>query len=107
MQENVQEVQAIEVQSTPTPQPAPGPAPDNYLAYAIWAIIMFWPTGIAAIINASRVNSLWAEGKYIEAIDASEAAQHWSRTSITWTLIIMGSVTLFYIVYIALLVNLL
>lgn len=61
------------------PAPDPGPSrakPDNYLVQSILCLIFCcWPMAIPAIINASRVNSRWAEGDYEGAEEASEKAK--------------------------------
>ena len=39
--------------------PSP-PMPPSHLAMAIMAVFVFWPVGLAAIINAARVAGLLA-----------------------------------------------
>lgn len=57
--------------------------PANYLAFAIVSTILFFvPTGIVAIVKASQVDSLWAEGKYEEAWAMSAQARKFSRISL-------------------------
>lgn len=40
------------------------------------------PTGIAAIMNANDVDSLWYEGKHQESIEAMKNARKWTFISI-------------------------
>ncbi|MCQ2974695.1 MAG: CD225/dispanin family protein [Bacteroidales bacterium] len=57
--------------------------PENYLALAIISTVLCcWPIGIAAIVNASKVNSAFSAGKYIDAEDYSEKAKKYSIASI-------------------------
>jgi hypothetical protein len=66
-----------------TPQmgypPAPGGVrPYNYLAWAILSIFLFWPTGIAAIINATKVDPAWQMGNAPLAQEHSNKAKKFS-----------------------------
>ena len=60
----------------------------NYLVQSI-VITLFccWPVGIAAIMNAAKVNTLLASGDYEGAVQASEAAKKWCWVSFTLGLI--------------------
>lgn len=54
------------------------PMPDNYLVWAIIATICCCiPTGIPAIIYASKVSPAYMRGDYNAALDASSKAQLW------------------------------
>ena len=44
--------------------------PSSYLALSIIASFFCWPFAIPAIINASKVESLWYQGQYNEAVEA-------------------------------------
>jgi len=64
------------VQSTPTPQaPLSQPVADvkvpSRIGLAIISFILFWPLGIAALINSSRVNKCLASGDVTGAQEAS------------------------------------
>jgi len=64
------------VQSTPTPQaPLSQPVADvkvpSRMGLAIISFILFWPLGIAALINSSRVNKCLASGDVTGAQEAS------------------------------------
>lgn len=55
---------------------APGPAPDNNLVWAILSTLFCClPLGIASIVKAASVNSLWAQGQFAQAQKASEDAK--------------------------------
>jgi len=59
------------------------PRPDSYLALAIIStIICCLPLGIVSIIYATKVNSLYADGNYEEAIRASKNAKTWGLVSV-------------------------
>ena len=72
------------------------PPPDNHLAGAIVATILCcWPFGIPAIVNAAKVNRLWAQGDHQGALEAASAAHKWMTTSI-----ICGAIAgVIYLVY--------
>ena len=59
-----------------SPYGAPGPAPDNNLVWAILSTLFCClPLGIVSIVKAASVNSLWAQGQYAQAQQASEDAK--------------------------------
>ena len=50
--------------------------PDNYLVWAILCTVLCCiPLGIVAIVYAARVDSLWSEGRYEEAVNSSNKAK--------------------------------
>ena len=52
--------------------------PDNYLAWAIiTTVLCCLPFGIVAIIKSSRVDTLWAQGQYDEAVKSANDARKW------------------------------
>jgi hypothetical protein len=52
--------------------------PDSNLVLAIISTMMCcMPLGIVSIINATKVDSLWNEGRYAEAEEAAAAAKKW------------------------------
>ena len=59
------------------------PPPENHLAGAIVATVLCCPPfGIPAIVNAARVNGLWASGNHQAAVEAANAAHKWMMASI-------------------------
>ena len=53
--------------------------PDNYLVWAILTTVLCClPLGIVAIVKASKVDSLWAQGLQDEAIQAAKDAKKWA-----------------------------
>ncbi|MGK5742752.1 CD225/dispanin family protein [Micromonospora sp. URMC 103] len=65
--------------------PAPQPPPiNNNMTMSIVAIFLFWPLAIPAIINASKVNPLLAQGDYAGAHAAAAESRKWSK----WALIV-------------------
>ena len=83
--------------------PAPGipatPCPGNNLAIAIISTVLCClPTGIVAIVYASKVNGLHYSGKTTEAADAAKSAMIWSIVSIVLGLLINIAATIFYFV---------
>ena len=72
--------------NTPVP-PAPAtpatPCPGSNMALAIISTILcFLPTGIVAIVYASKVKALYFSGKTAEAAGAAKSAMIWSVVSI-------------------------
>ncbi len=56
--------------------------PSNHLALAIIGIILFWPTGIGALVKAILVKKRWAEARYGDAVWLSRGAKSLGITSI-------------------------
>lgn len=53
--------------------------PENYLVWAILATVLCcWPLGIVSIINATKVDSLWAAGDQAGSLKASENTKKWA-----------------------------
>ncbi len=79
----------VDQQAWPPPsRPAPmAPPPPSYAvlppppSHLVWAILFtflgFFPFGIVAIIKASTVRPLWAQGRWDESIAASRSARRW------------------------------
>ena len=63
--------------SNQTPPPA-----NNMVGAILVTILCCLPFGIAAIVNASRVESLWYAGNHQAAIDAADKARKWVIASI-------------------------
>ena len=55
-----------------------GVKPNNYLAWSIISIFLFWPTGIPAIINATKVDPAWQMGNAAMAQEHSSKAKRFS-----------------------------
>ena len=63
----------------PTPQYGAVPHIPSYMGWAIATLILcFWPTGIVAVVHASRVNNRLAMGDYAGAQESSHKAKVWS-----------------------------
>lgn len=61
----------------PQPQPV-GTKPDSFMVWAILSTIFCsLPFGIASIVNASKVDGLWASGDYNGAKEAARKARTW------------------------------
>lgn len=72
--------------STASGQPIPAP-PKNYLAESILVTIFCcMPFGIVGIIKAARVGSLYSQGRYQEAQNASRSAWKWCKWGFLITL---------------------
>jgi Interferon-induced transmembrane protein len=52
--------------------------PSNYLAWSVVSIFLFWPLGIAAIINATKVDPAWRMGNAAMAQENSNKAKMFS-----------------------------
>ena len=64
-----------------------GVKPSDYLAWSIVSIFLFWPLGIAAIINATKVDPAWQMGNAAMAQEHSSKAKMFSMIAT-----IMGAV---------------
>ncbi len=68
----------------PPPYGAPqgGPPtqqPDSNLVWGILCTVLCClPLGIVSIVYASKVSGLWAQGRYVEAQEASANAKKWA-----------------------------
>lgn len=86
------EPQQAYTQPQPQPQSNPqptGPKPTSYLALAILATIFCClPFGIVSIVKASKVDSLWNAGRYMESQDASRKARNWAIAAILTAVVI-------------------
>ena len=52
--------------------------PDNYLVWSILTTVLCClPFGIVAIVKSSKVDTLWAQGYYDEAIKSANDAKKW------------------------------
>ena len=57
--------------------------PRPYLAFAVLVTVFcFLPTGIVALVNALRVNSLWKRQQHDKARKASRRARNWGLLSL-------------------------
>ncbi len=65
----------------PPNQPQQPPV-DNNMVMSIVSLLLFWPLGILAIINVSKVNSVLAVGDTAGAQHASAEAKKWSKWAI-------------------------
>ena len=102
-------------QQPPSYQPQPGygpqqpygarpPMPATYLVWAILATLLCcMPFGIVSIVKASQVSSLYSQGRYQEAVAASEAAKKWAIWSAVAGVVISIIVIVLQIVGIGLL----
>jgi hypothetical protein len=102
-------------QQPPTYQPQPGygpqqpygaqpPMPDTYMVWAVLATVLCClPFGIVSIVKASQVSSLYSQGRYQEAVAASEAAKKWAIWSAIAGVVISIMVIVLQIVGIGLL----
>ena len=103
------------IQQPPSYQPQPGygpqqpygarpPMPATYLVWAILATLLCcMPFGILSIVKASQVSSLYSQGRYQEAVAASEAAKKWAIWSAVAGVVISIIVIVLQIVGIGLL----
>lgn len=64
--------------------------PRSYLAFAVLVTIFcFWPTGIVALVNALRVNSLWKTQEHDKARKASRRARNWGLVSLAIGIVVL------------------
>lgn len=76
----------IKAKSSPPP-----PCPPNHLFEAISVTLCCClPFGIVAIVYACQVNTLYAQGRYLEASRASEKAHNWITVAVVTNLVLLG-----------------
>lgn len=68
-----------------------GSPPADNLAWAILAIFCFWPLGIASVVNAAKVNGLWANGD----VEGARAASRKAKRYAIWCAVVAGLVVCF------------
>jgi Interferon-induced transmembrane protein len=76
------------------PQPPAAQAPNNHLVRAIIGILFCLPFGIVAIVKASQVSGLWAQGQYDAAQASANSAKKWAN----WSIIIGIVVSIIYVI---------
>ncbi len=59
------------------PQPYTPPPPNRLALAILCTIFCFTPFGIVAIVKATSVNSLWAQGRWGEAYRTSRSVKNW------------------------------
>lgn len=59
-----------------------GPAPANHVIKSAISLLFCCIGGVIALMNASKVDSLWASGRYAEAQAASNNANNWANASL-------------------------
>ena len=103
------------IQQPPSYQPQPSygpqqpygvqpPMPDTYMVWAVLVTVFCClPFGIVSIVKASQVSSLYSQGRYQEAVAASEAAKKWAIWSAVAGVVISIIVIVLQIVGIGLL----
>ena len=62
-------------------EPAAEPPPSN-LVLALVGLLLFWPLGIPALVQAARVNPQWSAGEEDAAREASERARRWGTRAV-------------------------
>ena len=80
----------------------PPPQIDNNMTMSIVSIFLFWPLAIPAIINASKVNQLAAQGDYAGAQNAAEQSRKWSKLALiiglSWYALWLVCCVIFFII---------
>jgi Interferon-induced transmembrane protein len=72
--------------------PPQGMPPPNHLGWAIAAILLFWPVGIAAIIKSTQVDRYWMMGQH----GLAEQASRTTRTLGIVSLVVAGSLVVLW-----------
>ena len=94
--------------SPPPPPAPPSPAPSsqatlsippkNYLVESILVTLFCClPFGIAGIVNASKVESMYYSGNHFGALDASNKAKKWTMAGF-WTGLICGILYVIFLI---------
>ena len=56
--------------------------PDNYLVWAILSTVLCCvPFGVVAIVKSAKVDTLWNDGRYDEAVQSAQDAKKWAIIS--------------------------
>jgi uncharacterized membrane protein len=76
------------------PQQPVGQPPNNHLVMAIIGILFCLPFGIVAVVKASQVNGLWAQGQQAAAQASADSAKKWAM----WSIIIGVVLSIIYII---------
>lgn len=66
------------------------PKPDSNLIWSIICISVCLPFGLLALVESVKVDSLYSNGQYNEAVRASENSKKWSMWCLWSWLIILG-----------------
>jgi hypothetical protein len=70
------------------------PQIDNNMTMSIVSIFLFWPLAIPAIISASKVNTLLAQGDFAGAQAAAADSKKWSKLAIiigiVWYVVVLA-----------------
>ena len=64
--------------------------PKRYLFWSVIMIFVFWPFGIPALVNASKVDRYWFSGNHEASIRASKKAKRWCLALPILLLITLG-----------------
>jgi hypothetical protein len=74
-----------------------GPPPPSNLGWAIAALILFWPLGIPALINATRVESQWYRGDAAGAMASSANARRFGVWAIGVSVVLFVLAIAFFV----------
>ena len=73
------------------------PKPDSYLVWAILATLFCClPLGVVSIVYAAKVDSLYSQGLYQQALQASQNAKKWAMWS-ALSCVILSALYLFFV----------
>ena len=81
------------------------PMPPSHLAMAIMAVLVFWPVGLAAIINAAKVDRLVFTGNFAAANEASTKAAKFSKIAFGVAIGLFVLYVVFYAIIIAAIIS--
>ncbi|MEE2032631.1 CD225/dispanin family protein [Rhodococcus chondri] len=74
-----------------------GPPPNNNLVYGLVVTIVYcMPIGIVSIVKATRVNALWAQGRFEEAHRAAASARTWAIWSAVAAVLVLAAYVVLY-----------
>lgn len=83
--------------------PPPSVPPKNYLVESILVTVLCClPLGIVGIINATKVESLFAAGDHIGAQRAADEAKKWCKWGLIGGGTVIGLYLIFYIFFVVL-----
>lgn len=95
----------IEIQPAMRKNPMP-PCPETHLAKAIvMTILLCFPFGIPAIVNAAGAHNAYSAGNYDLAVEKSQKAAQWCKYTLIAGIIFWILYSLFIVAYVCLIVE--
>jgi len=83
-----------------TPRQRYGPPPPNNLVWGVLVTLFcLSPLGIVSIVQATRVNGLWFEGRFDEARRVARSAKLWALWGIAVAIVAIVGFAVLYVLF--------